>query len=1803
MVAVASTETRFELQSTGLFIPMSLEDEELQAGPFRGAHTGRGLDRRGRFELADIDGDGRQDVLACLDATDTLDRYFDGRPLVRAPHGNWWVAFRHPDGTLGVPTPGGLHRMHPTAVETQCGFEYGGLERGTGVRGEVSVDFHYYDFHVAALDSDGDGRQELLIAPPWFTDYPGLPTRDRNVRLLRWDGFRVVAEPTNVPNERFTVIDANGDGLHDLATEHATLVPPVLAGRVPSDPDRVLSLVYLSEGQGDFAVTTPSVAVPERVRAQRREWLPGSTGTRWIRDPLPISGFDLNGDGRGDLLFTSIRPDEVWPETRWARSATGSPTARVDGWATSRFHALELLTSTADVTYETGGIVEGNLALHRGDPTVPELFRTEHVGLDADGDGSLDLLTIPRFGLSSGAGSRVPFRRGSALRLHHNVRSQPWLLERIQDGLGAETIARYTPLSDARVYRASRDCEYPTRCTSDSRYVVRSVLHDTGADARLYIEEEHSYQGGRVDLQGRGFLGFSRHVVRNTTTGEVVDRRFNAVYDPATRSYPGAGRPRAVLRYRLDPSVVGEDATRFVGSKQLFTYDLRVTDVGTHYVVTTSTRTREYEEEAIPPGVALGRDPFLALLPERTVTNDMTYDSFGSLRRAVETIDGVAGRLIRRYVPVHDEARWRIGLPGREVVQTDEQDGACSLDSWTVYSVDTALAEVTAITRTTSTSGDPSFDRTTTLTRDAWGNVVTATTTSAEPTRTVTLTYEPTGYFVDSITNALGHRTSVEMEARFGQIHRAEDPNGVEALRSFDGFGRLREARSTGREGVEISYDLADPVGRHQVRIDPDEGGHEVVEYDRLGRAVASQVDHAFVTSYALREFDRLGRLIAESAPFSDPAEASTVARHRYTYDLIGRVTSTTSADGVVTGYEYGVAERRVTPVAADGTNTTTTTELDRAGRVLAVQEPETTELATGGARVVTAPAARTSYQYCRSGALRRTRDPRGHVTTVEYDDLGRRVFLEDPAAGVARFEHNALDEIARTEDALGRVNRWERDILGRVEALHHEADGIVDRFFYDTAPLGTTGRTVLGALASSESGDGVIDTYEYDSAARARAQSRLVEGRLLRFENDLDDFGRVLETRYPDTLGLGTIAVSNRYDARSGETTEVWLDGDRVWRLEAQDEHGAATGEHLGSARWGEIDRATFYSADGRMTRLDSRAGSIPLQDLQYDYEDRGLLTRRVDGLLGRSDVLAYDELRHLRTLGEAGAAARERYSMDEIGNLTVTHDGRVHYLDPAHPYAATEIDGPNGGSFRYDAVGNAYRARDLEIAYTQRNLPRTIDSDKTGLIRYTYDAGGGRATKRGRDTDITYFGLYELERRGMQLYERLSIDTPVGVVAQLERSAQSGPNGPGSRLRWLLVERQGSVETTWVSGESPRHIQYDAYGGVLTSGGSTSGERPGATVSQGYTSHEHEDDVELVNMGGRVYSPRLRRFLTADPVVANPVGQGLNAYTYVAGDPFNFIDPTGWQSAPVTSSSSGVTVVYNFEDEVVIGRRGGGSDSPASERSGASAIGQAAASWVQQMRDAGSPEQWLVNAIDPGARMRTFVNQHGPAEEIEAGLGVAGAVALGAGHVGLSCVPGVGECEDAVIMNDTSETRFARLCAAGSLGANVLAMLIEAPAPNYSAARRAYRGVVETAVQAERSLQRGPRRTPDLVYRAPNPAPYTGPPNPHAARTAGEHLLGNQALDGPRVDRLTGSAFESWTTDLSVAREFAARRGTEVMSLDLNTVPPSRIAADLRTAQGRLLAASRETDSRIARIVAHSSGDSEVILRRVGE
>jgi hypothetical protein len=52
---------------------------------------------------------------------------------------------------------------------------------------------------------------------------------------------------------------------------------------------------------------------------------------------------------------------------------------------------------------------------------------------------------------------------------------------------------------------------------------------------------------------------------------------------------------------------------------------------------------------------------------------------------------------------------------------------------------------------------------------------------------------------------------------------------------------------------------------------------------------------------------------------------------------------------------------------------------------------------------------------------------------------------------------------------------------------------------------------------------------------------------------------------------------------------------------------------------------------------------------------------------------------------------------------------------------------------------------------------------------------------------------------------------------------------------------------------------------------------------------------------MKGRVYDPGVGRFLSPDPVVAQPhSGQSWNPYSYVVNSPLNLVDPSGFQQEP---------------------------------------------------------------------------------------------------------------------------------------------------------------------------------------------------------------------------------------------------------------------------------------------------------------
>ena len=80
------------------------------------------------------------------------------------------------------------------------------------------------------------------------------------------------------------------------------------------------------------------------------------------------------------------------------------------------------------------------------------------------------------------------------------------------------------------------------------------------------------------------------------------------------------------------------------------------------------------------------------------------------------------------------------------------------------------------------------------------------------------------------------------------------------------------------------------------------------------------------------------------------------------------------------------------------------------------------------------------------------------------------------------------------------------------------------------------------------------------------------------------------------------------------------------------------------------------------------------------------------------------------------------------------------------------------------------------------------------------------------------------------------------------------------------------------------------------------------GYLFDRGYTGHEHMDAFDLINMNGRVYDPRLARFLSPDPVLQSPESsQNHNRYSYVLNNPFKYTDPSGYMYGPHIDPVSG--------------------------------------------------------------------------------------------------------------------------------------------------------------------------------------------------------------------------------------------------------------------------------------------------------
>jgi RHS repeat-associated protein len=280
------------------------------------------------------------------------------------------------------------------------------------------------------------------------------------------------------------------------------------------------------------------------------------------------------------------------------------------------------------------------------------------------------------------------------------------------------------------------------------------------------------------------------------------------------------------------------------------------------------------------------------------------------------------------------------------------------------------------------------------------------------------------------------------------------------------------------------------------------------------------------------------------------------------------------------------------------------------------------------------------------------------------------------------------------------------------------------------------------------------------------------------------------------------------------------------------------------------------------------------------YFYDGEGNLDRRVGLQQGATERFGYDALGRLTRMSMNSLDSPwEIWDYDALGNLTAnTYRGVYHYEDPARPARVAKVTGGTLGTTRtygYDAVGDQVSRPGGTIVYNELNLPaRLLGPAGEHIAEFLYGPGGGRVRKTSKALGvITYIGgLYEQNRRGNTVEHRLIVPE-VAVMTYKETSGVL----PKQPTLFLHTDRLGSTAAVAADDDAGPGLNavvkerrsYDAFGLKRHPDwlSDSSAVIPAALITHGYTGHNDDPDLGLIDMKGRVYDPTLARFLTPAP------------------------------------------------------------------------------------------------------------------------------------------------------------------------------------------------------------------------------------------------------------------------------------------------------------------------------------------------
>jgi RHS repeat-associated protein len=858
-----------------------------------------------------------------------------------------------------------------------------------------------------------------------------------------------------------------------------------------------------------------------------------------------------------------------------------------------------------------------------------------------------------------------------------------------------------------------------------------------GADT---LRSSFRYAGGRYDRREREFYGFE-----SVITQELNTEADNAVY----RSTEEIFLNRNYYEKGLLKSEILRDASGNKFSESVNTYELRPVRDSVQFPAMVRTDRLIYEGQAVAGA--------------RTYTQ-YDYDALGNIIRMSDIGNGSPQDLLTAAINYHNnDLAYLKDIPAEVVVTTNE--GVKRRRTTTID----AKGHITQIRQFLANDTSANYD----LEYDEYGNLSKLTRPANYKGQRMFHRYMYDNVihsYVVKISDAYGYSDSTEYEYRFGNVIRSISMQNQPLRFGIDNRGRISSVTGPYELAAGKAYTLAfeyHPEANvpyaitHHYDPEYDKDIDIITFMDGLGREIEvkkmgslfkgkNQDDELKMIVSGGELYDAFGRVTKRYYPTTEALGAgnttlSTVVGNLMAttgYDVTDRVLTQVLADGATERMSYTAANNQLITQSIDALGNKVEKFDDVRGRQVLVKQyggPDGTIV--------------TDYFYNALSELLRVEDHNKNNIVNTYDNLGRRLSILHPDAGLTELSYDLAGNL------LQKITPQIRKLIPKGGAIKYGYDyeRIVDidypiqyqnKVSYSYGAPGSGNRA--GRLTLLKDASGGREFY-YGKLGEVTKEIRTVLINSVFYttyvsEQEYDTWNRLKKMTYPD----GEV-VNYRYNRAGGLSS---IDGQKAGNNYA----------YVSKVGYDEFEAKVYlkygngtemnYAFDDQRRRLKllqaTTAVGKPMLNNSYTYDAVSNITGIINnsppqqGKLGgnASQKYSYDNLYRLITASGRyeGIKDTATYGLemqyDNLSNIinkklsnrdTSKNYQQTYLYGGTAPHQPTRIGNKKGS---YDLNGNLTAFGSTEYFWDEDNhLMAVLDS---GLLsEYTYDAGGERVIK----------------------------------------------------------------------------------------------------------------------------------------------------------------------------------------------------------------------------------------------------------------------------------------------------------------------------------------------------------------------------------------------------------------------------------------------------------------------------------------